>query len=191
MCRAGARCTVQVHLRGLRAQCNPPHWSVLRFPQGAGRATVLDLRARDVFEGGEGGGTMAFVTDNNCPQPIWQSPPTAYLTASWKGRDLQSPSPSTATLLRWVPGCGSIAHPPPPGLFLAHLRGRWTADGSATQGRPAAGPVHTVCLSACEPSDPTSKCGRICARRAYRPGFCLRPSAQDMPLASGRDSGSR
>ena len=57
--------------------------------------------------------STAFVTDSNRPQPLWQPPPTACLTAS--GAACEARSPSNASLA--VRGCFSVHNVFPFGLL--------------------------------------------------------------------------
>ena len=60
---------------------------------------------------------MAFVNENNCPQPLWQPPPTAYPTASLLG--------GKKIALRG--GKDTEAQPPPPSLAAVTVGGGFRA----------------------------------------------------------------
>ena len=89
-------------------------------------------------------GSMAFVTDNNRPQPLWQPPPNRYPTAT--GPTSEVPCP---LMHPWGGGGAEVKVPGrPPGasvmrLFIPHGVPSWLA-GSRT----------TKCLGRCAPHYP-------------------------------------
>ena len=83
---------------------------------------------------------MAFVTDSNRPQPLWQPPPTACLTAS--GAASEAPSllmqpcqlPRTATSLVLKRGPSVPPHPRGPVPPAPRAAGQTDADAAAAEG---------------------------------------------------------
>ena len=82
--------------------------------------------------------SMAFVTDSNRPQPLWQPPSTPYLTAS--GAAFEPPSPLTHS---WVPLPSSECRPVPFHLLSTAPRlpsNRFATACSATPAGPRGRP---------------------------------------------------
>ena len=86
--------------------------------------------------------SIAFVTGSNRPQPLWQPPPTTYLTASGAASDVPS--------LLMHPGGGGGRPPPPPcrppwsareGTGAHQYTGRLICIANSSGRRPAPGSI--------------------------------------------------